>query len=149
MARNDWVTFQEFSKDLGDGTHALAAGVLKLGIVDDTITPTANDETPVWADYSDNEVSTAGGYPADGITLSGVTWTEAGGVSTLDDTGNIAIVKNVAGFDDGYWGILYNSSAATDECIGFLDLGGPVKETEGTIDVVWAALGILKQEVTA
>ena len=51
MARNDWVTFQEFAKDLGDKTHALASDTLKLGIVDATITPTANDTTPVWADY--------------------------------------------------------------------------------------------------
>ena len=149
MARNDWVTFQEFAKDLGDKTHALASDTLKLGIVDATITPTANDTTPVWADYSANDVSAAGGYDADGIALTGVTWTEAAGVATLDDTANVTLAQNVAGFSDGYWGILYNDTAATDECIGFLDLGGPVSEVAGSVTVTWNASGILTVTVSA
>jgi hypothetical protein len=149
VARNDWVTFQEFGKDLGDKTHALASDTLKLGIVDATITPTANDETPVWGDYSANDVSEAGGYVADGIALTGVTWTEAAGVATLDDTVNVTLAQDALGFEDGYWGILYNSTAATDECIGFLDLGGPVSEVAGSITITWHASGILKLEVNA
>ena len=149
MARNDWVTFQEFSKDLGDKTHALATDTLKLGIVDNVKTPTANDETPVWADYSANDVSEAGGYVADGIALTGVTWTEAAGVATLDDTANVTLAQNGAGFEDGYWGILYNDTADTDECIGFLDLGGPVSEVAGSITITWHASGICKVTVGA
>ena len=149
MARNDWVTFQEFAKDLGDKTHALASDTLKLGIVDATKTPTANDATPTWSDYSANDVSAAGGYVADGIALTGVTWTEAAGVATLDDTANVTLAQDASGFEDGYWGILYNDTAATDECIGFLDLGGPVSEVAGSITVTWNASGILTVTVSA
>lgn len=149
MARGDWVTFEEHCLDLGKKVHDLSSDTIKLGIVDDTITPTAADATPTWGDYSANEVSTAGGYVANGITLSGVTFTEADGVATFDDTGNIAIAEDGSGFTDGYWGILYNDTAASDQAIGFVDLGGPVSEQAGPITITWNASGITRTTVTA
>lgn len=148
MARGDFTVFQEFALQLGQELHTLATDVLKLGIVNATVTPTAGDATPAWGDYSANEVSTAGGYAAGGVSLSGVTWTEAAGVATLDDTGNIALAQNASGFTDGYWGILYNSSAAGSQAIGFLDLGGPVSEVAGPVNINWSASGILTVTVS-
>ena len=143
MAQGDFTVFDEFVLNIGKEVHELSSDTLKLGIVDDTITPTAGDATPVWGDYSGNEVSAAGGYVADGITLTGVTFTEAGGTATLDDTGNISLAQDGSGFTDGYWGILYNSSAAGSNAIGFLDLGGPVSEQAGPVNINWNASGIL------
>ena len=143
MAQGDFTVFDEFVLDIGKEVHELSSDTLKLGIVDDTITPTAGDATPVWGDYSGNEVSAAGGYVADGITLTGVTFTETGGTATLDDTGNISLAQDGSGFTDGYWGILYNSSAAGSNAIGFLDLGGPVSEQAGPVNINWNASGIL------
>ena len=143
MAQGDFTVFDEFVLDIGKEVHELSSDTLKLGIVDDTIAPTAGDATPVWGDYSGNEVSAAGGYVADGITLTGVTFTETGGTATLDDTGNIALAQDGSGFTDGYWGILYNSSAAGSNAIGFLDLGGPVSEQAGPVNINWNASGIL------
>jgi hypothetical protein len=119
-------------------------------LVDDTITPTAADATPTWGDYSGNEVSTAGGYSANGISLAytGATrWAEADGVGTLD-ADNITISQNGSGFTDAYWGILYNDTAASDQAIGFLDLGGPVSEQDGDITITWNASGILTVTVS-
>ena len=150
MARNDMVTFEEFIKDVYDGVHGdLSAATIKAMIVDDTITPTAADATPRYADYSANEVSAAGGYTTGGLTLSGVTTSEADGVLTFDDTGNITISKDaVNGFEDGYWLILYNDTAAADQAICFLDLGGPVSEKAGEITITWNASGIFTDTVT-
>ena len=142
MARGDFTLFEEFAAQLGGENHAFASDVLKLGIITNVAAPTAADTTPTWSDYSANEVGTGGGYVTGGITLSGVTYAEVAGVATLDDTGNIAIAQNAAGFTDGYWGILYNSTNATGMAIGFLDLGGPVSEVAGPIAINWNASGI-------
>lgn len=148
MARGDFTVFEEFADQLGEEKHNFASDTLKLGIIDNTAAPTASDATPTWSDYSANEVSTAGGYTANGETLSGVTWTEAAGVATLDDTGNISLSQDGSGFTDGYYGILYNDTEATDMAIGFLDLGGPVSEQDGPVTITWNASGILTLTVS-
>jgi len=143
MARGDVTIFDEFTINLGQEIHNLASDTIKVGLVTNGVTPTAGDATPTWADYSGSEVGTGGGYSAGGITLSGVTFTEAAGVATLDDTGNIALAQNASGFTNAYWGIIYNDSSASKNGIGFLDMGGPVSEVAGPIAVNWGVAGIL------
>jgi len=145
MARGDLTLFQEFVDQLGQQVHDLNSDTLKLGIVDDTITPAAGDSTPTWSDYSANEVGTDGNYVAGGVplTYAGVTrWEEAAGVGTLD-ADDISIAQDASGFTDGYWGILYNDDAVSDQAIAFVDLGGPVSEVDGPIEIAWNASGIL------
>lgn len=149
MAQGDVTLFEEFVDQLGEEIHNFPSDTLKLGIIDNTVTPLASDATPAWANYSANEVSTAGGYVADGITLTGVTWTEADGTATLDDTGNVSLAQNASGFTDGYWGILYNATAVGGNAIGFVDLGGPASEQAGPINVTWGASGILTVAISA
>lgn len=148
MAAGDLTVFEEFALNIGAEAHNFSGDTIKVGLVDDTITPTAADATPTWGDYSANEVSTAGGYTANGETLSGVTWTEAGGVATLDDTGNISLSQDAGGFTDAHWAIIYNDSSATDQAIAFLDLGGPVSEVAGPVTITWNASGILTVTVS-
>ena len=143
MAQGDLTVFDEFVLDLGKKVHNLSADTIKVGIIDNTTPPTAADATPRWGDYSGNEVSAAGGYVADGLTLSGVTFTESGGTATFDDTGNISLSQDGSGFTDGYWGIIYNSTAGNNEAIAFVDLGGPVSEQAGPVNINWNASGIL------
>lgn len=143
MARGDFVLFEEFADQLGSENHNLENGgdTIKLGIVDDTLTPTAADASPTWGDYSANEVGTGGGYVAGGLTLANQSYNEVDGVATFD-ADNIVISQDGAGFTDGYWGILYNDTNGTDMAIGFLDLGGPVSEQAGDININWNASGI-------
>jgi len=148
MARNDWVTFEEFSLDLADGEHDLGADTFKVALIDNSTAPTAADATPRWGDYSANEVSGTG-YTAGGATLSGTGVSEAGGVTTFDDTGNVTWSQNGAGPTDIYWAILYNDSAAADQAIGFLDMGGAVSLQDGDVTITWNASGILTITVTA
>ena len=37
MARNDWVTFEEFSLDLANKVHNLGSDTFKVGLVDETV----------------------------------------------------------------------------------------------------------------
>lgn len=147
MATGTVTVFQEFSDQLGKEIHNFSSDTLKIGLIDNTLTPTAGDATPTWSDYSANEVSTGGGYTANGETLASVTWSEAAGVATLD-AANISLDQNGSGFTDAYWGIIYNDSAASDDAIAFVELGGPVSEQSGPVAINWNASGILTVTVS-
>lgn len=148
MARGDLIVFEEFSLQLGTKQHDLSSDVIKAGIVDDTLTPLANIETPTWGDFSANEVSTGGGYPAGGIVLQSVLYTETGGVATLD-ADDLALLQDAGGFTDGFWVIVYNSTNGTDMAIAFVELDGPVSEVAGPIAIAWNASGITTVTVVA
>ena len=119
--------FDEFLLDALSQVHDISTETILLGIVDATITPAADDGTPRWADYSANEVDTAGNYTAGGETLTTVVLSVIAGVVTLT-ADDVTIAMDALGFTDGYWGILYNGDATNDEAIGFIDMGGPVSE---------------------
>lgn len=149
MARGDLSVFEEHSLDLGHGYHDYSAHTLKLALVDNTGPPGADQATPIWADFSANEVSGTG-YTAGGIALTGLTWTEAAGVATLDDTVNVTWSQNGAGPTDIYWGILYNDTQTSpaDPCICLIDMGGPVSLQDGDVTVTWHTNGILTVTVS-
>ena len=147
MATGDVTIFQEVSEMIGESVFNFASDTLKLGLIDNTTAPTAADATPRWSDYSANEVSAAGGYTANGITLTSVTYTEAAGVATLD-AANVSLTQNGSGFTDAYWGIIYDDTATNDEAIGFVELGGPVSEQAGPVAINWNASGIMTVTVS-
>lgn len=147
MAVGDLIVFEEYASQVGKEIHNFASDTIKLGIIDNTVAPLAANTTPTWGDYSTNEVSTTGGYIENGITLTGVTWTEADGVAILD-ANNISLSQNASGFTNGYWGILYNDTATNKDAFAFLDLGGPASEQAGPININWGAEGILKHTVS-
>jgi hypothetical protein len=136
MARGEVTLFDEFLFECGKGTHDLTSDTLKLGIVDNTITPAKDQTSPTWSDFSANEVATTGNYPSGGVTLTGVTFTMVSGKPTLA-ANDISIGIHASGFTDGYHGILYNSSAAGGEAIGTVDMGGPVSEQADDVDFEW------------
>jgi len=148
MAAGDLTLFEEFSGQLGLGIHDLNSDTLKLGLVDDTLTPLANVESPTWATYSDNEVAVTGNYTEDGETVANTAYSEADGVGTL--AGDDVVIAQDAdnGFQNAYWGILYNASSGSDEAIAFIDLGGPVSERSGEVTIAWNESGILTTTVT-
>jgi len=147
MARGDLTVFEEFAEQIGEEQHNFASDVLKLGIVDNTLTPLANIATPTWSDYSANEVSTAGNYTANGETVGSITFTEAAGVATLDGA-DVVISQDGSGFTDAYWAILYNDTNGTDMAIAFVELDGPVSEQDGDVTISWNASGILTVTVS-
>ena len=142
MARGDVTIFEEFVDQIGEEKHNFDSDTLKLGLIDNSTPPTAADATPTWSDYSGNEVSTEGGYTANGETLTTVTWQEASGTATLN-ADDVSLSQDGSGFTDAYWAILYNDTEATDMAIAFVELGGPVSEQAGDITISWNASVIL------
>ena len=138
--------FEEFADQIGEEGHKFDTDVLKMGLVDNVKTPLAADATPTWSDYVANEVSTAGGYTANGETLNS-SWAEAAGVGTLDADA-VALSQDGSGFEDAYWAIIYNETNATDMAIAFIDLGGPISEVAGPITIDFHATGILTVTVS-
>lgn len=147
MARGDFTLFNEFANSLAEKKINLETDTIKLALIDVTITPTANDATPQWGagsgvDYDGNEVSTAGGYTAGGLACANPATTRSGDTTTFDADDPATIAQDASGFTDAYWGILYSDTATNKDAIGFLDLGGPVSEVAGPIDINWNASGI-------
>lgn len=136
MARGTATLYNEAQLDAWKGVHVLGTDTLKLVIIDDTVTPAADDATPRYSDYSAYEVTNAGGYTTGGITLTTVAFTMTSDVATLT-ADDILLTIDASGFTDGYWGILINDSATNKEAIGFIDLGGPVSEQAGAVSVEW------------
>ena len=147
MAQGDLTVFEEFALDIGSEKHNFPSDSLKLGLIDSTAAPTAADASPTWGDYSGNEVS-GSGYVAGGATLCGVTYTEASGVATLDDTSNVTWSQDASGPTNIYYGVLYNDSEASDAAICYIDMGGPVSLQNGDVNVTWNASGILTVTVS-
>lgn len=147
MARSDLTVFEESALQLGTGEHDLASNTIKIGLVTNATPPTAGQTTPTWGDFSANEVSTGGGYVAGGITLTNVTFTETGGVATLD-ADDVSLLQDAGGFTDAYWGIIYDDTNSTDMALCFVDLGGPVSEVASPITFTWNANGIMRISVT-
>jgi hypothetical protein len=109
MATGDVTIFEEVAEMIGEETFNFESDTLKLGLIDNSTPPTAADATPRWADYSGNEVSTAGGYTANGETLTTVTYEEADGVAALK-ADNVSLSQDGSGFTDAYWGIIYDDT---------------------------------------
>jgi len=148
MARGDWQLFNKFLEWLSEGVFNLETDTIKLGIIDNVVTPAQDTATPTWdgtssQEYDGNEVSTAGGYPAGGLTLSGPETNLASNVLTFDDDdSNLTLSQDGSGFTDGYWGIMYSDTATNKNAIGYVDLGGPVSEQDGAINLNFNASGI-------
>ena len=148
MAQGDFKLFEEFAKNLGTGdVHDFGADTFKLGICTTLITPAVDDTTPRWVNYSGNEVATGNGYTANGETLTATTYAEVSGVAKFD-AADVSLTQNTSGFTNAGWAVLYNDTAANDEAIGFVDMGGPVSLQAGNISFAWNASGIFTVTVT-
>lgn len=139
MAQGDVTVFDEAKLAILKGTHALDTHTIKCAILDNTTTPAAGDTTPVLGDYT--EVGTSGTYTSGGTTLT-ISLTEAAGTATFDATTNPSWAQDASNDTDAYWGLIYNDTAASDEAIAFVDLGGPVDMTAGDLTITWNASGI-------
>jgi len=137
--KGDVVLFNETMLEFGKGTLDLSSDTLKVGIVDDTITPAADDATPTWGDYSANEVATTGNYTAGGETLTTVTWAMVSDLATLG-ADDVVIAEDPSGFTDGYWGIIYDDTHGSDHALGFVQLHdgvNPESEQAGDVSIEW------------
>ncbi len=139
MATGDFTVFEEAKAYMIDGGFE-AADDIKCAILDNTLTPTAADATPALADYT--EVGAAGSYTAGGISLGnlGTLVTEAAGVMTFDSATNPTWAQNGSNDVDAWWGLVYH--VVTGQAFGFVELGGPVDMSAGSLTITWHANGL-------
>ena len=113
---------------------------ISIAILDNTTAPTAADVAAL-ASYT--QVGTAGTYS---ITSLG-TWADFIGfttnVTTLDSATDPSWAQDPANDNDAYWGYIYNSTQAGGPGLAFLDLGGPVDMSAGSLTITWNASGII------
>jgi hypothetical protein len=138
MATGNIKWFQEGILQLGNKVHNLSSDVLQLGIVTTTTVPTMATAIPHWGgtgttNFATNQVGVGGGYTGP-ITLAGVTWTNVSGVLTLRAT-DVVIPQNAAGFANGAYGIIFNSTDANKRALGYVELSAA-----GTATIVSGSL---------
>ena len=141
MATGDLTVFDEAKAYMIDGGWE-AADDIKCAILDNTTAPTAADTTPALADYT--EVGAAGSYTAGGTSLGSLSTlvTEAAGTMTFDSGTNPTWAQNASNDTDAYWALIYNDTQAGDPAIAFVELGGPVDMSAGSLTVTWNASGL-------
>ena len=147
MATGDFVVFEEALEYMLDGGWE-PADIIKCAILDNGTTPTAAFATPALGDFT--EVGTAGSYVAGGISLGTLAdaTTEAAGVMTFDSSTDPSWAQNGSNDVDAWWGLVYNDTDAGDKAIGFVELGGPVDMSVGSLTITWNANGMFTVTIT-
>ena len=141
MATGDVTVFEEAKAYMIDGGWE-SADDIKCAVCDNTTAPTAADATPALGDYT--EVGTAGTYTAGGTSLGnlGTCVTEAAGTMTFDSATNPTWAQDASNDTDAYWGIIYNDTDVGDAALAYVELGGPVDMSAGSLTITWNASGI-------
>jgi hypothetical protein len=142
MARGDFTLFNDFAEKLGNGEHDLNDDTFKLMIISTVTEPVATEAAPAFSTYSSGQVGEfVGGYVTGGVDINAV-YAEVTGTGTL--TGDdIALTQNASGFDDAYWGILYNDTNASKFAVGWIEFAGAVSQIDGPVNLNWNVSGIL------
>lgn len=121
--------FNELTQNLGESEHDWTADTLKIALTNTA--PAAADAN--W-NTTDHPVPAAGnGYSAGGNSLTGVTYTESGGVGTLDATGGLVFTASGGDIGPFRYVVLYNSSSVTptNAGIGWYDYGSSITLSDG------------------
>lgn len=145
MAAGDVTVFDQFLQDVGRKVHQLETDVIKLGLITNAVTPTASTSDPRWGaggttNFDTNEVTSGGNYAAEGPDVA-ATYAQSAGVATFD-AGDVSIAQNGSNPTNARWGIIYNSTSAGKECVGFIDLGSVINLSTGAFSITWNASGI-------
>lgn len=130
-----------FFKSLCNKEIDLDSDTLKLMLTTSSYTP--NQDTHQYKSSVTNEVSGTG-YTAGGATVGSVSVSYNTGTNVLSFDGADAS-WTTATIANARYGVLYDSSPGSDATrplIGYVDFGGDVSVTAGTLSVVWDAAGI-------
>lgn len=146
MATGDVTWFDQGRASIS-GPVDLSSDTIKLGLIDDSVTPTAGTADPRWGtggttDLSASEVATGTAYTGP-VTLASVTWALVG-TKTVLDAANVSIAQDLSGFTDARWGVLFSDTDTGKRALGFVDLGSNRSIQAGPLAINWNAGGILE-----
>lgn len=125
---NSWLT--------ATNPIAWASDTLKMGITTNATVPTLSTADPRWGaggttNFATNEVTPGGAYSTGGISLTTPTVTNSTVYTNLNATSPISLAANASNPTGAYWGIVYSSTAAGKQAMGYIDLGGPLSLVSG------------------
>ena len=113
--------FNQFVEDMGSGVMNLASDTIKV-MLTNTLPVVTNH---VYSDISGTELANGNGYSTGGGSLSGVSYTNSGGLSTL--TANAFTWTSGAGNMGPFrYVVMYDSTPGTKTLIGWWDYGSSV-----------------------
>lgn len=138
-----FVKFNKFLEHMAEKNHNLGADALKFALTN-TAPTAASDVTfdPVTAHAAP---AAANGYTAGGHAVTISASSESGGTYTLATTTDVVITATAGGIGPFRYVILYNSTPATNNLIGYWDYGSSITLASGetfTIDVTASLLTI-------
>ena len=141
MATGDIVWFEE-ARTLDYFAGWATSDDIKVAILDNTAAPAAGTATPALGDFT--QVGAAGSYTTGGTSIGdwGTVWSEAAGTGTMDSATNPTWTQNASNDTDAYWGLIYNDTQAGDPAVAYVELGGPVDMSAGSLTITWNASGI-------
>ena len=141
MAAGDIIWFEE-ARALDYFAGWATTDDIKVAVLDNTTAPTGGTTTPTLGDFT--EVGAGGTYVAGGTSLGNWTtvWSEAAGTAKMDSTTNPTWAQDAGNDTDAYWGLIYNDTQVTNPAIAFVELGGPVDMSAGSLTITWNASGI-------
>ena len=111
--------FNAYVADVHNKVHNLGSDTIKV-MLTNTAPSAAN---AVKTDIT--EISAGNGYSAGGTALSGVTSTQTGGTYTFNAS-NITVVTASGAVGPFRYAVIYNSTAASGNLIGWYDYGSPI-----------------------
>lgn len=142
MATGDVTVFDEAKAKMIEGDWG-STDQFNVGIIDATVTPTANFATPIWTDFSTTgEVTNAGTYTTGGLSMGTLTTlvTEDAGTMTFDSLeADPTWAQHGSNATDATWGIIYNTVGG--DAIAFVELG-TVNMSTGALTISWHTSGI-------
>ena len=142
------ATFAEsFIEDIFKGVHNLPSNTLKCALLKTTYSFDAEADSD-WADISDDQISTAGGYAAGGITLTGVAVAASDGIVNITCTNNPTWTASAAAIDTTRAAAIINTTPATPKIIMVIDFGADYATPDGRMFQVNLSNGLAKATIT-
>jgi len=128
--------FNAFVADVGDGKHDLNADTLKIALTN--VAPVAANA--VLGDLT--EIAAGNGYTAGGTAVGATAYSQVAGLATLTG-GNVVFTAAGGSIAAFRYAVLYNSTAAGKNLIGWWDYGSAITLTVGNSETVNLSGGIL------
>lgn len=118
MAQGDFLIFDEHVLAISKKLHNYDTDTHKISL-HNTALPTTT-ASPDYSDFTASEV-TGAGYTTAGATAT-CACAEADGTATFTLSSNVAWTQNGSGPTDIKYGLLYSTTAASEDAIGTIDM---------------------------
>lgn len=146
MAAGDFVWFHVAKLKLGQKKIHLGTDTFKFAFLSNSVTPTAATDDPCFGAGGTTNLATyevsGGNVPAGGVTLTSVAFTEAAGAIKWTFAAP-SVAQNASNPSAARWAVVYSSTAANLDCLGFLDLGGVTNLAAAGFSATPPAAGVL------